>query len=184
MKYKCIFSIFILIIFISCEKVNKVKSNNYFLKQIANDSVAFLVDKKNNQIKCIYSFTNKDDKQLKEKIEFFSNGKIDYSKSTFLERKENNIYFHSRYSKQYPIPKKRYVEFISKTDTIFFRERGEIKNYKKKLPNTGKIIEIIFLDSVIKKQNNERQKVIRTIEYKIDLNDLLFDKIKNFKINE
>jgi hypothetical protein len=133
-------------------------------------------------ITCIYSISNQNNRKLKEKIEFFPNGKIDYSKSTFLERKGNDLYFHSQYSKQYPIPKKRFVQFTSKSDTVFFRENGEIKNYKKILPNCGKIIETIFLDSIVKIQNKEEHTVIRTIEYKIDLNDLLFDKIKSLKV--
>ncbi len=168
---------------LSCGKAKKAESENQLIQQITNDSVVFIMNKNNNVITCVYSFSNQNKKQLKEKIEFFPNGKIDYSKSTFLERKGNDLYFHSQYSEQYPIPKKRYVEFTSKSDTVYFREKGEIKNYKKKLPNNGKIIETIFLDSIVKVQNNEKQKVIRTVEYKIDLNDLLFDKIKTLKVN-
>jgi len=184
MMSKRISTFFILLIILSCGKAKETESNNYLIKQIANDSVSFLVNKKNNLITCVYSFSNRNEKQLKEKIEFFSNGQIDYSKSTFLKRKGNDLYFYSQYSKQYPIPKKRYVEFTSKSDTVFFREKGEIKNYKKVLSNRGKIIETIFLDSIVKVQNNEKQKIIRTLEYQIDLNDLLFDKIKTFKVNE
>ena len=86
------------------------------------------------------------------------------------------IYFSFKIGNHYPIPKKRVLELVSNLDLIFFREKGEIKNCKKILRKRVKVIETIFLHTIIKAKNN--QNFIRTIEYEIDLNDLLFDKIK------
>ena len=59
-----------------------------------------------------------------------------------------------------------------------FRENSKIENYLKLLPPKGKVLETLFLDTIIKSKGEENKTIIRTIEYDVDLRDLLIDKIK------
>lgn len=157
------------------------------------DSIVVIKDE-NKQINCIYRFSNEKGKVLNELISFTKDGKIDYAKSNFAEIVGNDLIFHSQYDKKYQIPDKRFLEFIGtkiinqsdsvqiiKPDTIFFSEDSKIENYKKKLPPYGKILETIILDTIIKEKHRPNKKIIITIEYKIDLRDLLINRAEQFK---
>lgn len=159
------------------------------------DSIVVIEDE-NNKIKCIYKFSNEKEKVLNELISFTKDGKIDYAKSSFAEIVGDDLIFHSQYDKKYQIPDKRFLEFIGtkiinqsdslqliKPDTIFFSKDSKIENYKKILPPYGKILETIFLDTIVKEKNKLNKTIIRTIEYKIDLRDLLIDRAEEIKKN-
>lgn len=186
---------FLIILFCSsCNKENK-KNEKIVRKKEPLDSIIVLNDN-NGNINCIYRFSNHKEKVLKEKISFFSNGKIDYSNSNFAEIVGNDLKFHSAYEKKYKIPKKRFLQFIGnviinnsdnvqilKPDTLHFNEDSKIINYKKNLPPYGKVLETIFLDTIIKDKNEPNKTIIRTIEYEIDLRDLLIYRAKKIKNN-
>jgi len=191
---KKILYLFIVIFCFSCNKENK-KNQKIVRKKEPLDSIIILNDN-NGNINCIYRFSNHKEKVLKEKISFFSNGKIDYSNSNFAEIVGNDLKFHSVYEKKYKIPKKRFLQFIGnvitnnsdsvqilKPDTLHFNEDSKIINYKKNLPPYGKILETIFLDTIIKDKNEPNKTIIRTIEYEIDLRDLLIYRAKKIKNN-
>jgi hypothetical protein len=186
-----------LLIILFCSSCNKenTKKRKIVRKKEPLDSIIVLNDN-NGNINCIYRFSNHKEKVLKEKISFFSNGKIDYSKSSFAEVVGNDLKFHSTYENKYKISKKRFLEFIGtviinqsdsvqilKPDTIHFNEDSKIINYKKNLPPYGKIVETIFLDTIIKEKNKESKTIIRTIEYEIDLRDLLIYRAEKIKKN-
>ena len=186
-----------LLIIIFCSSCNKESKKNQKIvrKEEPLDSIIVLNDN-NGNINCIYKFSNRKEKVLNEKISFFSDGKIDYSKSNFAEVDGNDLKFHSVYDKKYKIPKKRFLEFIGtviinqsdsvqilKPDTLFFNEDSKIINYKKNLPPYGKIVETIFLDTIIKQKNEQNKTIIRTIEYEIDLRDLLIYRAEKIKKN-
>jgi hypothetical protein len=181
--------ILITLLFLSCSKDKKVIHEDLKSPDNLIDSVIVEVNKQNEIIR-VYSFLNTPEKPIKEMITFQDNNKIDFTKSTFLEVKNDDLYFYSHYSK-YPIPKKRFIQFIFsdsinsnfdnfskiKLDTAFFNIDGVIEDYKSKLSKKGKIVETVFLDSLVVK-NNEEQKVIRTLEYYVDLDNLLIDNLK------
>ncbi len=181
----------IILVFFSCKR--EVEKTHIEKEEI--DSIVVLKDK-NNKINCIYRFSNEKEKVLNELISFTKNGKIDYAKSNFAEIVGNDLIFHSQYDKKYRIPDKRFLEFIGtkiinqsdsvqiiKLDTIFFSEDSRIENYKKNLPPYGKILETIFLDTIIKEKNKLNKTIIRTIEYKIDLRNLLIERTEETKKN-
>lgn len=181
-------SLFIIILIFSCGHENpKLQSIS---TKTPVDSIVVLKNE-NNKMICIYRFSNSNPKKLNEKITFLPNGEIDYSKSMFLQVIENDLVLWSPNEKQYPIPIKRYAQFIGwkitndsignqtiKLDTTFFRENSKIENYLKLLPPKGKVLETLFLDTIIKSKGEENKTIIRTIEYDVDLRDLLIDKIK------
>ena len=179
----------IILVFFSCKK--EVEKTH--IEKEKTDSIVVIKDE-NNKINCIYRFSNEKEKVLNELISFTKNGKIDYAKSNFAEIVGNDLIFHSQYDKKYRIPDERFLEFIGtkiinqsdsvqiiKPDTIFFREDSKIENYKKILPPYGKILETIFLDTIIKEKNKLNKTIIRTIEYKIDLRDLLIERTEEIK---
>ena len=179
----------IILVFFSCKREMK----KTHIEKPKFDSIVVLKDE-NKKINCIYRFSNEKEKVLNELISFTKDGKIDYAKSNFAEIVGNDLIFHSQYDKKYQIPDKRFLEFIGtkiinqsdsvqiiKPDTIFFSEDSKIKNYKKKLPPYGKVLETIILDTIIKQKNRPTKKIIRTIEYKIDLRDLLINRAEQIK---
>ncbi|OYU85343.1 MAG: hypothetical protein CFE24_02235 [Flavobacterium sp. BFFFF2] len=192
------FLISILLVFSCAKEVsNKDVVHMPIIREKSNDSIIIELDK-NDKITSVYRFSNGDKKVMREKIAFLPNGKIDYSKSAFLEVRGKDLYFRSIYDSKYPIPKKRYAQYIGnkyikpdfsnfeklKLDSTFFRENGKISNYSKVLSRRGKIIETIFLDTVIKVKNDEDQIVIRSVEYEIDLDNLLIKRVQEIKNNK
>ncbi|CAM3531816.1 hypothetical protein FLGE108171_01775 [Flavobacterium gelidilacus] len=183
----------ILITSISCNQKIK-KETNSSPSKTPDDSIV-VVKNEEDKIVCVYRFSKGDSKKLNEKITFLASGEIDYTNSIFLQIIGNDLYLRSPYDIHYPILKKRFAEFIGfkisndslnnaqiiKSDTTFFGEDSKIKNYIKKLPLKGKVIETIFLDTLIKTKGKENQTIIRTLEYEVDLRDLLFDRINEFK---
>ena len=185
-------SLIIFLLYISCAK-EKPKSEIITSEKIADSIV--IIKNENDKIISAYRFSNGNSKKLNEKITFLPNGKIDYSNSFFLEIINNDLVLHSSYNELYPIPQKRYAEFIGwkitndslnnsqiiKSDTTFFREDFKIKNYNKILPPKGKVVETIFLDTLIKSKGKENETIIRTVEYEVDLRDLLIYRVNKLK---
>ena len=121
---------------------------------------------------------------------FYPNGEIDYSKSVFVEIKNNNLYYHSPYNFKYKMGENRFVFFrgndrikkdfsnIKKLtlEGFSFDEKGMIENYKNTIPKMGLIEETIVLDTLIK-SNKGNKKIIRTIETYVNINDILIKNI-------
>lgn len=181
-------SFFLLISCNNSQKNQSVNNDNYD-DRIENDSISIYIDKKGH-MECIYNILNNKEKFVKEGICFLSNGDIDYDKSTFLEIKGKDLYYHSPYDKSYKIGKKRYVIFkgndsISKDFSNIqkinfkefnFNESGIIADFKNKIPKIGIVEETIFIDTLIK-SGKENKKMIRTIESYIDTDNLLINKL-------
>ncbi|MCO6164486.1 hypothetical protein [Flavobacterium sp. NRK F7] len=179
----------LLISFLSCSKVKNEGITFCEIQKKSSDSIIADLDE-NNKVVRIYSFLNTPEKPMKEMITFLRNGEIDSSKSTFLEIRNKDMYFHSPYAKN----SRRFVKFLGndsinenfnnfskvKLDSMFFNKKGIIKNYKNVMAQRGKIVETVFLDTIIEK-DKENHTIIRTIEYYIDINNLLINKVEKIK---
>ncbi|VXA91338.1 conserved hypothetical protein [Flavobacterium sp. 9AF] len=179
----------LLLSFLSCSKVKNEGLTISDIPKKSSDSIIADLDE-NNKVVRIYSFLSTPEKPMKEMITFLRNGEIDSSKSTFLEIRNKDIYFHSPYAKN----SRRFVNFFGndsinenfnnfskvKLDSMFFNKNGVIKNYKNVMPQRGKIVETVFLDTIIEK-DNVNHSIIRTIEYYIDINNLLINKVEKIK---
>jgi len=175
----------------SCDKKQTLpKKKN---KDIQKENVYIGRDSLHN-IKYIYkSYSKMKNKPFilnDEIMYFYPNGEIDYSKSVFVEIKNNNLYYHSPYNFKYKMGENRFVFFrgndrikkdfsnIKKLtlEGFSFDEKGMIENYKNTIPKMGLIEETIVLDTLIK-SNKGNKKIIRTIETYVNINDILIKNI-------
>ncbi|OWP74533.1 hypothetical protein [Flavobacterium oreochromis] len=175
----------------SCDKKKTVSTN--INKKIEKENVYIGEDSLGN-ISYIYKSYSKMKNEPfilnNEIIYFYPNGEINYSKSVFVEIKNNNLYYHSPYNSKYKMGENRFV-FFKGNDSLKkdfsnikklnlkgfnFNEKGIIENYQSIIPKMGLIEETIVLDTLIKSNKGDK-KIIRTIETYVNINDILIKNI-------
>lgn len=178
----------------SCKKQEIITRENIENEDKFDDIVvSYGSDKK---INFIYTkFSDSIDLIGKEIIYLNTNGSLNLEKSNCLQIKDNDLHYYSSYNdSKYKIGKNRFVVFKGndsidsdfsninnlKLNQFSFNEDAIIKDFKFKSPFRGIVEETIFLDTLIK-ENNENKKIIRTFKLYVDSEKLLIDRIKDIK---